>query len=271
MAGNSSRPQANRGYSAPLLSRAPSSSAALKTPTDSEGYFSPQAPSSISASLSPPVSSSPYTPVAPPYPVITATVTSRNPSGTTTTTSSVTTPEQNALSQFAMHIPIPPTLSLTTSSRQYHHPGPQVHPVSYSNSRPGSTPGYEDLPSPMDRSRRMPPTSNSPQMQIASSTYHYTLSVQLPSAIQPEMVTVCANKGDKIKVVADVWHMENESTHHTPLYSLQGRHVHLFSGHYEWSISFPPHDIDMGAVHARFDDSRNLFIDVRRIPRMYRT
>ncbi|TFK27948.1 hypothetical protein FA15DRAFT_585377 [Coprinopsis marcescibilis] len=89
-------------------------------------------------------------------------------------------------------------------------------------------------------------------MQIASTVYNYTLSVQLPAAIQPEMVTVCANKGDRIKVVADVWHMENES-------------------HYEWQISFPPHDIDMGAIHARFDDTRSLTIDVRRIPRMYRT
>jgi hypothetical protein len=48
-------------------------------------------------------------------------------------------------------------------------------------------------------------------MQVTSSVYAYTLSVQLPAAIQPEMVTVCANKGDKIKVVADVWHLEDES------------------------------------------------------------
>ena len=48
-------------------------------------------------------------------------------------------------------------------------------------------------------------------MSVSSSVYYYTLSVTLPTSIQPEMVTVCANKGDKLKVVADAWHMENES------------------------------------------------------------
>jgi hypothetical protein len=48
-------------------------------------------------------------------------------------------------------------------------------------------------------------------MTVASTVYCYTFCVKLPAAIQPEMVTVSANRGDKLKVVADAWHMENES------------------------------------------------------------
>jgi hypothetical protein len=40
-------------------------------------------------------------------------------------------------------------------------------------------------------------------------------------------------------------------------------------GHYEWQISFPPYDIDMAAVHARFDPEGRLTLDVRRRIKMY--
>ncbi|KAF9463962.1 hypothetical protein BDZ94DRAFT_1163053 [Collybia nuda] len=83
-------------------------------------------------------------------------------------------------------------------------------------------------------------------MNMTSSRDKHTLHVQLPTAIQPEMITVSANKGDKLKVVADAWHMENDC-------------------HYEWQISFPPHDIDMSSVHAKFEANGHLVIDIRRI------
>ncbi|KAH6913584.1 hypothetical protein BKA70DRAFT_725706 [Coprinopsis sp. MPI-PUGE-AT-0042] len=195
-----------------------------------------------------------------PYPIITATITSRHPPPSSSNRSTPEEEDSNPYSQFAMHIPGPPTtLSLGGGGgRSSHHRGgggggngPQV--LSSSSHHRSQQPPQQPLPSPLDRTRRMPPPSSrsTPQMQVTSSVYAYTLSVQLPAAIQPEMVTVCANKGDKIKVVADVWHLEDES-------------------HYEWQIAFPPYDIDMGNVHARFDDSRNLTIDVRRIPRIYR-
>ncbi|KAF8150154.1 hypothetical protein B0H34DRAFT_666425 [Crassisporium funariophilum] len=87
-------------------------------------------------------------------------------------------------------------------------------------------------------------------MTLTSSQSTHTLSVKLPASIQPEMVTISANKGDRLKVVADAWHMEGES-------------------HYEWQISFPPYDIDITAVHAKFDPDGRLTIDVKRRSRQY--
>ncbi|KDR68506.1 hypothetical protein GALMADRAFT_78354 [Galerina marginata CBS 339.88] len=82
-------------------------------------------------------------------------------------------------------------------------------------------------------------------MTLGSTLAQYTLSVLLPRSVQPEMVTISANKGDRIRVVADAWGGGTEY-------------------HYEWQISFPPHDIDMGAVHARFDPDGRLTLEVRR-------
>jgi hypothetical protein len=42
-------------------------------------------------------------------------------------------------------------------------------------------------------------------MTLASTSAKYTLSVLLPSNIQPEMVTISANKGDRLRVVADAF------------------------------------------------------------------
>lgn len=256
------RPQVNRGYSAPALHSSLSNhSANLSSDTPStasssstsSSYFSAQAPSTgVSPAISP---ATPYTsglssasPMTSDYPIVTATVTSRNQTGLTSSTNTMPA-RDDPLRQFALHIPAPPALSLSSASRQ---PVPSVHAGSAhtSSARATSTP-YDDIPSPMDRSRRMPSSTHAPQMTVASSVYYYTLSVKLPTSIQPEMVTVSANKGDKLKVVADAWHMENES-------------------HYEWQISFPPRDVDMSAVHARFDETKNLTIDVRRLPRLYR-
>ncbi|KAG5637958.1 hypothetical protein H0H81_002486 [Sphagnurus paluster] len=83
-------------------------------------------------------------------------------------------------------------------------------------------------------------------MEVSSSPGKHTLHVQLPLTIQPEMITVSANRGDKLKVVADAWHMESDC-------------------HYEWQITFSPRDIDMTAIHAKFEPNGCLIIDVRRL------
>ncbi|PBL03269.1 hypothetical protein ARMGADRAFT_911876 [Armillaria gallica] len=85
-------------------------------------------------------------------------------------------------------------------------------------------------------------------MTVTSSSTKHTLDVRLPPDIQPEMVTISANKGDKLKVVADAWHMENNC-------------------HYEWLITFPPLDADMSKVHAKFGGDGLLTIDVYRLRR----
>ncbi|KAF8988562.1 hypothetical protein BDQ17DRAFT_1257614 [Cyathus striatus] len=82
-------------------------------------------------------------------------------------------------------------------------------------------------------------------MTAQTSQAKHSLTVTLPKSIAPEMVTVSANKGDRLKVVADAWHMEDDC-------------------HYEWIISFQPYDVDMSSVHAKFDPDGRLTIDVKR-------
>ncbi|KAH7913791.1 hypothetical protein BJ138DRAFT_1001545 [Hygrophoropsis aurantiaca] len=82
-------------------------------------------------------------------------------------------------------------------------------------------------------------------MAVNSTSSTYTLAVLLPRAIQPEMVTVSAKKGDRLDIVADAWHMESNS-------------------HYEWQVRFSPGDVDMSTVRARFGSDGQLSIDVQR-------
>ncbi|KAK0223536.1 hypothetical protein IW262DRAFT_1458588 [Armillaria fumosa] len=98
------------------------------------------------------------------------------------------------------------------------------------------------------RNKRALPPSCSPPMTVTSSPTKHTLNVRLPPDIQPEMVTISAKKGDKLKVVADAWHMENNC-------------------HCEWLITFPPLDVDMSKVHAKFGGDGLLTIDVGRLRR----
>ncbi|KAL0953115.1 hypothetical protein HGRIS_004384 [Hohenbuehelia grisea] len=111
------------------------------------------------------------------------------------------------------------------------------------NGDPSTAP--HGIASPMARSRRAPPPADTPPMAITSTPYRHTLDVCLPRAIQPEMVTVSARKGDKLSVIADAWHMERNC-------------------HYEWEIAFPPRDVDMGSVHAKFESDGRLVINIRR-------
>ncbi|EIW57184.1 uncharacterized protein TRAVEDRAFT_125671 [Trametes versicolor FP-101664 SS1] len=82
-------------------------------------------------------------------------------------------------------------------------------------------------------------------MRVHSSTGEHTLVVRLPDGLAPEMVTVCAKKGARLSVVADLWHRESDS-------------------HYEWEVAFSPSDVDMTSVRAVFAPDGQLIIHVRR-------
>ncbi|KAI0366164.1 hypothetical protein BV20DRAFT_952938 [Pilatotrama ljubarskyi] len=82
-------------------------------------------------------------------------------------------------------------------------------------------------------------------MRLRSTPAEHTLSVRLPQGLAPEMVTVCAKKGARLSVVADLWHRESDC-------------------HYEWEVAFSPADVDMMSVRAVFDPDGLLVIHVRR-------
>ncbi|KIK67999.1 hypothetical protein GYMLUDRAFT_154531 [Collybiopsis luxurians FD-317 M1] len=98
----------------------------------------------------------------------------------------------------------------------------------------------------MQRERRTP--SNIPPPTVETSPSMHTIQIQLPKCIKHEMVTISVLKpGDKLKIIADAWHMETDC-------------------HYEWVVNFLPQDTDMSSVHAKLDPSGLLVIDVRRRP-----
>lgn len=120
-------------------------------------------------------------------------------------------------------------------------PCPSIEASSSSSSDSSSS-------SPTARWRRSPSPESRPTMVIQSTLSTHSLSVVLPRAIQSEMVTVSVKKGDKLNIVADAWHMENDC-------------------HYEWLVHFAPGDADMPSVRARFAPDGKLTITVqRRIP-----
>ncbi|KAH9921200.1 uncharacterized protein BXZ73DRAFT_91836 [Epithele typhae] len=82
-------------------------------------------------------------------------------------------------------------------------------------------------------------------MRVHSTPSLHTLAVRLPAGLSPEMVTVAAKKGARLSVVADLWHLENDS-------------------HYEWEVVFAPGDVDMMSVRAVFEQDGQLAIHVRR-------
>ncbi|KAI0671361.1 hypothetical protein C8Q78DRAFT_973440 [Trametes maxima] len=82
-------------------------------------------------------------------------------------------------------------------------------------------------------------------MRLRSTAAEHTLAVRLPEGLAPEMVTVCAKKGTRLSVVADLWHLECDS-------------------HYEWEVAFAPLDVDMRSVKAVFEPDGQLVIHIRR-------
>ena len=84
------------------------------------------------------------------------------------------------------------------------------------------------------------------------------------------MVTISANKGDRLRVVAHAWHCQDDSAFLfllCLLFSVTETRVLL--GYFEWWISFPPYDVDMTAVRAGFGNEGKLTIEVLRRRRMY--
>ncbi|CAA7269478.1 unnamed protein product [Cyclocybe aegerita] len=230
----------------PAASRSPSSgsSSSSYTPADFS-YFSPNAPLTSSAPTSPYASAPDHN-----RPIITASVTSR-PGNTMNAVAASPhnhyanryhthppPPPSDVLQQFALHIPPPPPLSLSLSSRQHH-----VSPSSSNTSSSSASPV-----SPMRGGGASQQPAPTPEMKIQSEPHVHMLSVFLPRTISPEMVTISANKGDRLRVVADAWHMEDEC-------------------HFEWQISFPPYDVDIAKVQAKFDPDGRLTIAVTRRPK----
>ncbi|KAJ7056953.1 hypothetical protein C8F01DRAFT_992154 [Mycena amicta] len=73
----------------------------------------------------------------------------------------------------------------------------------------------------------------------------YTMELSLPSTITAEMVTISTAKGDKLRIVADAWHLESDC-------------------HYEWEVAFPPKDVNMGSLCARLDGEGRLSVKASR-------
>lgn len=207
----------------PHPQKGPSSS---YTPSD-YSYFSPHAPFTTPASapnltsnsLHP--SSSPTTPgngtghtytthtTTPQGPVITSTITTRGSGGIRHTHpypggggAGGHGGNSNALQQFALHIPPPPPLALSTSAVR----NPSAF---YSGSSPSPSSSVSPAFPPSHIHSYPIPSHNhplaAPQMTLTSTSAKYTLSVLLPNNIQPEMVTISANKGDRLRVVADAF------------------------------------------------------------------
>ncbi|KAF7329741.1 hypothetical protein MKEN_00237400 [Mycena kentingensis (nom. inval.)] len=82
------------------------------------------------------------------------------------------------------------------------------------------------------RARRVPSASQYPPLRIDSSRTAYTMELALPSSISAEMVTITTAKGDKLKIVADAWHLESDC-------------------HYEWEVVFPPKDVNFASCRHR--------------------
>ncbi|KAJ7721029.1 hypothetical protein B0H16DRAFT_1603555 [Mycena metata] len=95
------------------------------------------------------------------------------------------------------------------------------------------------------RSRRVPTPSGYPPLQINSSAAKYTIDIALPTAIKPEMVTITTAKEEKLKIVADAWHLESNC-------------------HFEWEIVFPPQDVDIKSICAKFDAQGHLTVSAAR-------
>lgn len=69
------------------------------------------------------------------------------------------------------------------------------------------------------RQRREVPTAHKPPLSLQSTQSSYIISTKLPMLTLPEMVTIFAVKGDRLKIVADAWHME-ENCEYMSIFSL---------------------------------------------------
>ncbi|KLO07955.1 hypothetical protein SCHPADRAFT_835918 [Schizopora paradoxa] len=101
----------------------------------------------------------------------------------------------------------------------------------------------------LELGRRSPPPNwkDRPTLKVSrSSQTEHTLTVRLPG-FAPEMVTVSARRENRLAVVADMWHSEDNC-------------------HLEWVVAFPPGDVDLGSTRAQFSTDGMLTLHVPRIP-----
>ncbi|KAH9924111.1 hypothetical protein B0H21DRAFT_696067 [Amylocystis lapponica] len=86
-------------------------------------------------------------------------------------------------------------------------------------------------------------------MTVRTTPAAHTLDVHLPHADQcrlmPEMVTVAARQGARLRVVVDYWALERDA-------------------HFEWEVAFVHADVDLSAVRAVLAPDGHLAIRVRR-------
>ena len=171
--------------------------------------------------------------------------------------------QDSILRHFASRFPPPPTPFLPpTRGPAQGPPSPQIstsHRFPTSASTEGSNPCQH------------------PMMSISSSPAKHTLHVQLPLSIKPEMITISANRGDKLRVFTDAWHMQQECESSrldscSPFPCSRSFTFSAWTGcsfldHYEWQISFPPRDVDMSAVQAKLEQNGHLLIEIRRLAR----
>ncbi|KAI5828142.1 hypothetical protein K523DRAFT_245227 [Schizophyllum commune Tattone D] len=116
-----------------------------------------------------------------------------------------------------------------------------------------SPPNLKALPATQVLTNRVPthektlstPPNAIPTIRVLHAPNAYAFDVALPSTILPEMVTISAKKGNKLRVIADAWHLEDNC-------------------HYEWEIAFAPYDVDMASVKAKFEPGGRLLITVAR-------
>ncbi|KAJ7827200.1 hypothetical protein B0H13DRAFT_1657078 [Mycena leptocephala] len=81
------------------------------------------------------------------------------------------------------------------------------------------------------RSWLAPAASRRPPGILRCISIHFTPNVSLPIAIQPEMVTITTAKGDKLKIVADAWHLEADCESILQLFTKT--RLNAMKGHFE--------------------------------------
>jgi len=84
-------------------------------------------------------------------------------------------------------------------------------------------------------------------MQLETTPALHVFSVHLPSAVDPQMVTVFQKHGGRVRVVVDLWHLQKDA-------------------HFEWELVMNLRDVDISSVRAVFEAGGHLAIHVRRRP-----
>lgn len=120
----------------------------------------------------------------------------------------------------------------------------------------------------LELGRRSPPPNwkDRPTLRILrSSEAEYTFTVRL-LGFAPEMVMVSARKENRLAVVADMWHSEDNCkksmcTNKSMLLNFYPKHL----GHLEWLVAFPPGDVDLASTKAQFSPDGVLTLHVPRL------